>query len=166
MWSSLIHLDLTLVQGDRNGSIRILLRDNHQLCHKDASCSMVELWFGSEPPPPPALKFIHLFIECVCVCVCMCACVCHPCSRGSQMTTWNTPSTIWVQEIEFRLSGSIMRFFTYWTIFLVPPWLALAIELTATCRSALHIKLHIPPIQVPLLWLIGIFWSLKGNDQT
>ena len=25
MWSSLIHLDLTLVQGDRNGSIRILL---------------------------------------------------------------------------------------------------------------------------------------------
>ena len=31
MWSSLIHLDLTLVQGDRNGSIRILLRDN-QLC--------------------------------------------------------------------------------------------------------------------------------------
>jgi hypothetical protein len=32
MWSSLIHLDLTLVQGDRNGSIRILLHDNHQLC--------------------------------------------------------------------------------------------------------------------------------------
>jgi hypothetical protein len=32
MWSSLIHLDLTLVQGDRNGSIHILLNDNHQLC--------------------------------------------------------------------------------------------------------------------------------------
>jgi hypothetical protein len=32
MWSSLIHLDLTLVQGDRNGSIRILLNDNCQLC--------------------------------------------------------------------------------------------------------------------------------------
>jgi hypothetical protein len=32
MWSSLIHLDLTLVQGDRNGSIRILLHDNRQLC--------------------------------------------------------------------------------------------------------------------------------------
>ena len=32
MWSSLIHLDLTLVQGDRNGSIHILLHDNHQLC--------------------------------------------------------------------------------------------------------------------------------------
>jgi hypothetical protein len=32
MWSSLIHLDLTLVQGDRNGSIRILLYDNRQLC--------------------------------------------------------------------------------------------------------------------------------------
>jgi hypothetical protein len=32
MWSLLIHLDLTLVQGDRNGSIRILLHDNHQLC--------------------------------------------------------------------------------------------------------------------------------------
>ena len=28
MWSSLIHLDLTLVQGDRNGSIHILLHDN------------------------------------------------------------------------------------------------------------------------------------------
>ena len=32
MWSSLIHLDLTLVQGDRNGSIPILLNDNSQLC--------------------------------------------------------------------------------------------------------------------------------------
>jgi hypothetical protein len=32
MWSSLIHLDLTLVQGDRNGSIHILLHDNLQLC--------------------------------------------------------------------------------------------------------------------------------------
>jgi hypothetical protein len=32
MWRSLIHLDLTLVQGDRDGSIRILLQDNRQLC--------------------------------------------------------------------------------------------------------------------------------------
>ena len=32
MWSSLIHLDLSFVQGDKNGSIRILLHDNHQLC--------------------------------------------------------------------------------------------------------------------------------------
>jgi hypothetical protein len=32
MWSSLIHLDLTLVQGDKNGSICIPLHDNHQLC--------------------------------------------------------------------------------------------------------------------------------------
>ena len=32
MWSSLIHINLTLVQGDRNGSIRILLHDNRQLC--------------------------------------------------------------------------------------------------------------------------------------
>ena len=32
MWSSLIHLDLTLVQGDSNGSICILLHDNHHLC--------------------------------------------------------------------------------------------------------------------------------------
>jgi hypothetical protein len=32
MWSSLIHLDLTLVQRDRTGSIHILLHDNHQLC--------------------------------------------------------------------------------------------------------------------------------------
>jgi hypothetical protein len=32
MWSSLIHLDLTLVQGDRYGSIRILLHVNNQLC--------------------------------------------------------------------------------------------------------------------------------------
>ena len=27
-----MHIDLTLVQGDRNGSIHILLHDNHQLC--------------------------------------------------------------------------------------------------------------------------------------
>jgi hypothetical protein len=32
MWSFLIHLDLTLVQRDRNGSICILLHDNHHLC--------------------------------------------------------------------------------------------------------------------------------------
>jgi hypothetical protein len=32
MWSSLIHLDLTLVQGYQNGSICIILNDNHQLC--------------------------------------------------------------------------------------------------------------------------------------
>jgi hypothetical protein len=32
MWCSLIHSDLTLVQGDRNGSIRILLHFNRQLC--------------------------------------------------------------------------------------------------------------------------------------
>ena len=32
IWSSLIHLDLTLLQGDRNGSIHILLHDNRQLC--------------------------------------------------------------------------------------------------------------------------------------
>jgi hypothetical protein len=32
MGSSLIHLDLTLVQGDKNGSICILLYDNCQLC--------------------------------------------------------------------------------------------------------------------------------------
>ena len=32
MWSSLIYLDLTLVQGDRYGWIRILLHDNLQLC--------------------------------------------------------------------------------------------------------------------------------------
>jgi hypothetical protein len=31
MWSSLIHLDLRVVQGDKNGSIPILLHDNHQL---------------------------------------------------------------------------------------------------------------------------------------
>jgi hypothetical protein len=32
MWSSLIYLDFSFVQGDKNGSIRILLHDNHQLC--------------------------------------------------------------------------------------------------------------------------------------
>jgi hypothetical protein len=32
MWSSLIHLDLSFVQGDKNGSIYILLHDNCQLC--------------------------------------------------------------------------------------------------------------------------------------
>ena len=31
MWSSLIHLDLSFVQGDKNGSICILLHANHQL---------------------------------------------------------------------------------------------------------------------------------------
>ena len=34
MWSSLIHLDLTLVQGDRNGLILICLHDNRQLCQQ------------------------------------------------------------------------------------------------------------------------------------
>jgi hypothetical protein len=29
MWSSLIHLDLTLVQGDKKGLIHILIHDNH-----------------------------------------------------------------------------------------------------------------------------------------
>jgi hypothetical protein len=32
MWSSLIHLYFTLLQGARNESIHILLHDNHQLC--------------------------------------------------------------------------------------------------------------------------------------
>jgi hypothetical protein len=32
MWSSLIHLDLSFVQVDKNGSIYILLHDNCQLC--------------------------------------------------------------------------------------------------------------------------------------
>ena len=31
-WRSLIHLDLSFVQGDRNGSIHILLHNNLQLC--------------------------------------------------------------------------------------------------------------------------------------
>jgi hypothetical protein len=31
MWSSFIHLDLSFVQGDKNGSIHILLHDNCQL---------------------------------------------------------------------------------------------------------------------------------------
>jgi hypothetical protein len=30
IWSSLIHIDLSFVQGDRNGSIRILLYDNNR----------------------------------------------------------------------------------------------------------------------------------------
>jgi hypothetical protein len=32
MWTSLIHLVLSFVQGDKNGSIHILLHDNHHLC--------------------------------------------------------------------------------------------------------------------------------------
>jgi hypothetical protein len=32
MWSSLIHLDLSFVHGDKNGSVHILLHDNCQLC--------------------------------------------------------------------------------------------------------------------------------------
>jgi hypothetical protein len=31
IWRVLIHLDLSFVQGDKNGSIRVLLHDNHQL---------------------------------------------------------------------------------------------------------------------------------------
>ena len=31
MWRSLIHLDLSFLQGDKNGSIHILLHDNYQL---------------------------------------------------------------------------------------------------------------------------------------
>ena len=34
MWSSLIHLDLSFVKGDKNGSIHILLHDNLQLCQR------------------------------------------------------------------------------------------------------------------------------------
>jgi hypothetical protein len=32
IWRSLIHLDLSFVKGDNNGSIRILLHDSCQLC--------------------------------------------------------------------------------------------------------------------------------------
>jgi hypothetical protein len=32
MWSALIYLDLSFVQGDKNGSVHILLHDNCQLC--------------------------------------------------------------------------------------------------------------------------------------
>jgi hypothetical protein len=32
IWRSLIHLDLSFVQGDKNGSIHIILHDNGQLC--------------------------------------------------------------------------------------------------------------------------------------
>uniref|UniRef100_A0A0V1JXY6 Uncharacterized protein n=1 Tax=Trichinella nativa TaxID=6335 RepID=A0A0V1JXY6_9BILA len=35
MWSSLIHLDLNFVQGDKNGSIRILLHANYHSFVKD-----------------------------------------------------------------------------------------------------------------------------------
>ena len=35
MWSSLIHLDFSFVQGDKNGSIPILLHDNCQVCQHD-----------------------------------------------------------------------------------------------------------------------------------
>jgi hypothetical protein len=32
MWRSLVHLDLSFVQGNKSGSIHILLQANHQLC--------------------------------------------------------------------------------------------------------------------------------------
>jgi hypothetical protein len=32
MWRSLIHLDLSFIQGDKNESTHILLHDNCQLC--------------------------------------------------------------------------------------------------------------------------------------
>jgi hypothetical protein len=34
MWKSMIHLDLSFVQGEKNESIPILLHDNLQLCQK------------------------------------------------------------------------------------------------------------------------------------
>jgi hypothetical protein len=52
MWSSLIHLDLTLVQGDKNGSIHILLHDNCQL-YQHHSLKMLSFFpldgFSSQP---------------------------------------------------------------------------------------------------------------------
>ena len=96
-WSSLIHLDLTLVQGDRNRSNHILLHDNHQLCqnhllkmlsffHWMVFSSLVEdqvtigVWvhfwvFNSIPLVYMSvtlliLYFTHTYI-CVCVCVCL-----------------------------------------------------------------------------------------------
>jgi hypothetical protein len=47
MLSSLIHLDLTFVQEDRNGSIHILLHDNRQLCqHHLLKCCLFSIgWF-------------------------------------------------------------------------------------------------------------------------
>jgi hypothetical protein len=87
MWSSLIHLDLTLVQGNKNGSIRLLLHDNLHLCQHhllkmlsffplDGFCSLVKnqvtigVWvhfwvFNSIPlrylsvPIPVAYSFYH-----------------------------------------------------------------------------------------------------------
>jgi hypothetical protein len=42
MWSSLIHLDYSFVQGDKNRSICILLHDNSQLCQHHL---LKMLWF-------------------------------------------------------------------------------------------------------------------------
>jgi hypothetical protein len=49
MWSSLIHLDLCFVQGDKNGSIHILLHDNLPI--------VPALFVENGSPPPPVDGF-------------------------------------------------------------------------------------------------------------
>jgi hypothetical protein len=73
MWRSLIHLDLTLVQGDRNGSIRILLHDNHQW-HMDILARILMSYFHSKHFPSCYVTSTPRVYICVCVCVCVCVC--------------------------------------------------------------------------------------------
>jgi hypothetical protein len=58
MWSSLIYLDLTLVQPDRNGSIHILLHDSHQLCQHHL-LKMLSFFHRMEPRCPSTEEWIQ-----------------------------------------------------------------------------------------------------------
>jgi hypothetical protein len=62
MWSSLIHLDLSFVQGDKNGSIRICLHDNCQLCQHH----LLKMWSFF-----PLHGFSSLVKDQVIICVCI-----------------------------------------------------------------------------------------------
>jgi hypothetical protein len=55
MWSSLIHLDLRFVKGDKNGSIRILLHDNCQLSQHHLS-KMLSFFHWMVLPPLSKIK--------------------------------------------------------------------------------------------------------------
>ena len=45
MWRSLIHLDLSFVQGVKNGSICILLHANHQLSQHHLLKTLLHCWW-------------------------------------------------------------------------------------------------------------------------
>ena len=56
MWRSLIHLDLSFVQGDKNGSVLILRHDNCQLC-KNHLLKMLSFFNGMVLAPLSKIKW-------------------------------------------------------------------------------------------------------------